>query len=247
MLNPADKIHFWASIMQDHTDFILMNLSSKEAEFINSALYYKNEFAKIENESKQGMTGDILERVNSILLSFIDFKRLLIQKLLRCDIQFNLPPTFINHMINEAMEFHRDLQNMQARTQSDPLIENIMLHTIWLPDAAGHAAAIAANLDPVETLLIKEAKYFEETFNSLFIKSVELGKMLERTNLQDGSLQYLNQQADEQISSFIDFLDRIRKLRMRCKVLGTIDPLLPDHMIREEQYYLLNIRSMQNK
>ena len=60
----------------------------------------------------------------------------------------SLPPTFYNHMINEAMFFYKTLKSLQTNAMLNPLLENINLHIIWLPDASGHAATIACDLDP---------------------------------------------------------------------------------------------------
>jgi hypothetical protein len=97
-------------------------------------------------------------------------------------------------------------------------------------------------LDPTEAEKIKEAEVFKMEFNNLYIKAHELGLMLERTGLNDGSLTYLNEQAIEKINCFVCYLDGIMKLRMECKLLGDLNPLLPNHMIREEQYYLDSIK-----
>lgn len=251
MLNPSEIIAFWAGIMSDHAEFMLLSLSSRETEAINTAIYYKTAFLQIEEEAKSRAMSPIadpnlISRVYPLLTGFINFKRGLIRRLLKCNIQLGLPPTFINHMINEAMEFHRDLCNIQRPMPMDPTAENVLLHKIWLPDAAGHAAAIAADLDPTEKLLIKEAEKFQKIFDNLFIKAVELGQMLERTGLSNGSLDWLNTEVEDKIYGFICYLEKIKALRQGCKAMGTIDPLIPDHMIREETYYLMNVKSFRH-
>ena len=141
-------------------------------------------------------------------------------------------------MINEAMEFYKTIIRIQSNNQVNPFLENLNLHKIWLPDAAGHAATIACGLDPTEKLLIKEAQAFEKHFNDLTLKAEELSKMLIRTGLNDGALKFLNEEVREKIELFIGYLDMIRNLKIECKVLGTLKPLIPDHMIREEKHYL---------
>jgi hypothetical protein len=154
-----------------------------------------------------------------------------------------LPPTFINHMINEALEFYQDLDKIKHRSNINLVEENILLHKIWLPDASGHAAAIAGDLDPTETIFIEEANNYKALFDNLFIKVIELGQVLDRTNLKDGNLHFFNEQVEEKINNFIIFLEKIKKLRIECKLLGVFNPLMADHMIREEYYYLVNIKS----
>lgn len=243
-MNNNEIIYFWASIMQDHADFILSALSSKETEFIRNAQYFKNEFNKIEKDATLEISNQYIDYIISILNNFIDFKQSIIKRLLSCNIELGLLPSFINHMINEAFEFHRNLLKLRTTNKLEPKKENILLHSIWLPDAAGHAAIITTTLDSVEKIYIKEARMFESIFNEMFIKNFELGKMLERTGLEDGTLNYFNNEVEDRINDFIAFLNKLKNLRMQCKVMGIIKPLMLDHMIREERYFLMNIRNL---
>lgn len=254
MLSFSERIYFWSGIMRDHCEFFLISLSHRETEFINTAQFYKNAFINIQHKTKtlsevqsQVEVANFINTVLPLLLNFINFKRLAVRKLLRCDIELNQTPSFINHMINEAMEFYRDLCSMNSTKPLDPTAQNIILHKIWLPDASGHAASICAQLDPTEASLIKEADNFKKAFDNLFIKSVELGQMLERACLNNGSLEWLNKEVEMKINEFICFLDKVRELRIYCKALGALKPLIPDHMIREEKYYLANIQNFKSK
>jgi hypothetical protein len=242
MLNINEKIGFWSSIMRDHADFFLMNLSSKEVDFINKTKHFKEEFSEINNLSTGSITNEFISRIISLISNFIDYKRLVIQRLLTCDIEISLPPSFINHMINEAVEFYKDLEDAKSNKSISLILENINLHKIWLADASGHASSIAAFLDPTEKEEIKIADKFAEDFNNLLIKVNELGIMLERTELDNGALKFLNEQVKMKISDFIYFLSNIRELTTHCELLGVVKPIYPDHMIREEQYYLSNIQ-----
>jgi hypothetical protein len=246
MLDPSHELHFWTGVMRDHAEFFLVALSSREQEFVRSAQNFRDTFTAFNNEARRLQSDPravsaLALRVLPVLLSFISFKRLVLAKLLTCSIELNFPPTFVNHMINEAMDFYSTLCRLMSNTVLSPVSENILLHKIWLPDAAGHAASIASDLDPTETMLIKEAEEFKNSFNHLFIKATELGLMLERTCLENGALKWLNEEAERKITEFICYLDSIMKLRLCCKAMGVIKPLLPDHMIREERYYLSNL------
>ncbi len=243
MLSPQEEVRFWTGIMRDHGEFILTSLSYNEQGAICLANFYKESFMRLHEQSK--MIGkdlsSILKQSMCLLLSFINFKRMLLRRSLQCQLNSSLPPTFYNHMINEAMQFYKTIMDIQSSVQLNTFEENLNLHKIWLPDAAGHAATIASDLDPTEKSLITEAKEFEKHFNNLTLKTDELSKMLVRTCLTDGALKQLNTEAMEKIKEFICYLDKIRELLIKCKVLGTIKPLIPDHMMREENYYLSKI------
>ncbi len=247
MLSPVERIHFWLCIMRDHTEFYLLSLSHRETESIRNVYCFQNTFIGLINEAETVATGysadmvcNLVNKVTPVLINFINFKKQTLWKLLKCCIELNLPPTFVNHMINEAMEFYRELCSINSKPLS-PTAENILFHKLWLPDAAGHAASIANFLDPVEFALIKEAEQFKMEFNNLFIKANELGIMLERTCLEDGSLYWFNKEVEKKIHEFICYLEKVKELRCKCRILGILKPLIPDHMIREEKYYLSNI------
>ncbi|MCR4436406.1 MAG: DUF2935 domain-containing protein [Clostridiales bacterium] len=252
MFNPLEEIYFWSGIMRDHAEFMLISLSAREQPSVSAAGYFKNTFMELRRRAKdlpaaEDSPRSVMELVRqsmSAVTGFIDFKRLLAGRSLQCKLEISLSPTFINHMINEAMEYFQTLCMLQAIRPVNRIMKNIRLHKVWLADAAGHAATIAADLDPVEAALIKEAEEFKNAFDHLFIKAMELGALLERTGLSDGALSHFNTEVEAKINDFIYFLDKIRMLRKECKILGTLKPLMPDHMMREEKYYLYKIRNL---
>lgn len=252
MLNPVEEIYFWSGIMRDHGEFFILNLSVREQEFAAMANHYKSEFIHLQKDAGMMLRGQVAESVSalvnralSLVMNFIQFKRTALRRLLQCDIELGLTPTFINHMINEALEFYRALCLTATNAPVNKVQENMQLLAVWLPDAAGHAAGIISELDGTETELIKEAEEFKNSFEHLFIKADELGKMLARACLTNGSLKYMNEQVENKIKEFILYLEKVKKLRMECKALGVIKPLIPDHMIREEKYFLARIRKVE--
>ncbi len=250
MLNSNEQIYFWSTIMRDHSEFFLLSLSSKETEFIKICKVYKNIFTNIACEAENQnfvISDEFLENIYSTTVNFVGLKQEILRKLMLCDININLNPTFINHMINEAIEFLKSLQTIKSKIFINPIEENINIHKVWLPDASGHATAIISHLDPTENNLIKSAKKFKSDFDTMFIKATELGLILERTGLNDNSLNNFNKQVCEKTKECIIFLNKIMILRVQCKVLGFLNPLLTNHMIREEQYYLNNINTIINK
>ncbi|MCX7710695.1 MAG: DUF2935 domain-containing protein [Clostridia bacterium] len=241
----AQDVQFWTGIMRDHAIFQQSTLAPKEQEYIQYATYYRDFFESMLNEIKS--TSDIRPVIPNLyqgVICFIEFKRMILQKLLTCGLQINLSPSFFNHQINEAMEFKSLLENPY---QKCPIHMGNLASYIkkWLSDAAGHAAAIASFLDPVESLLIDEANKFKEIFTKLTIKASELELMINRTGVMDGSTEFLAEEAIEWLNKFICFADKIRKLRGSCKAManGTMLPLIPDHFIREHRYAISKIKT----
>jgi len=244
----VQEIFFWSAIMRDHAEFQIMNLSSRESQSIMTSQNFKNLFNQIHSEAERLISNpnneeieELVRRVLPIIVDFINYKQTLLRRLLECNIEFNLPPSFINHMINEAMEFYRVISMLQTDAQINPVSEVLFLHTIWLPDAIGHAANVMSTLDATESILIKETETFKNTFTNLFIKATELEKMLPRAGLDNGALELLNEEVITTMTAFIEFLENIEVLRASCKAMGVINPLVPDHMIREEKYYLSKV------
>lgn len=251
MFRAAEEILFWSGILQNHAEFFLSNLSYQETEFIRSAQYYRGAFTNLYAEAQALLNTPnpaaenlLVRKALPLVLRFVNFKRMALERLLQCRIELGLPPTFVNHMMNEAAEFYRILCEYETNQRPSPLVENIHLHKLWLPDAAGHAAAISSDLDPVESGYIQEAEEYKESFEKLYIKAVELGLMLERTCLSDGALDHFNNEVERKINAFVGFLENVRERRVRCRLLGVLKPLVPDHMIREERYYLMKLHAV---
>jgi hypothetical protein len=93
-------------------------------------------------------------------------------------------------------------------------------------------------LDRVERSLIERYTSFEKLFNALFLKAVEMAGYM-RTGLRDfPAYRRFHADIDLEMRLFTKFLQELEQLELSAAVLDTISPLLPDHMAREECYYL---------
>ena len=250
MFKIKGEIEFWTGIMRDHGEFQFTNLAPNEVNYIRKAKYFMDLFTNLHEEARNLPDNisnqeaiNLIPRNMMVLQQFVDFKREMLTRLITCNIDLGFTPTFLNHMINEAMEYYRVLCLIQGTVPYNEALENIRLHKTWLPDAAGHASAIVSDLDANEKELIDEGNQFAKRFRELFIKSYEMYKMIERTGVKNGSLLYLNKEVEKEMDRFISYLEKVEALRENCKVLGkgTLKPLIPNHMIREEKYYLYRI------
>jgi hypothetical protein len=231
--------------MRDHAIFQNSTLAPKEVPYIQKTVMFRDFFQgmmdRIKSEDDlEKNTPAILEGLND----FINFKRNIIKGLLTCNLEISLPPSFINHQINEAMEFKFELTSTDKYMEC---LENpicfIDLLMKWIADASGHAATYASLLDPTEAILREEALEFKMKFDMLSIKANELSMMMKRTGAGIPALMLLVEQVEELLKLFIGYLKKILKLRASCKVMavGTLTPLLPDHMIREHEHVLSKI------
>ena len=243
-MNIKDELLFWTSIMRDHGTFQLNALAPKEKPFIENSTYFMDFFKKMNLEVKDS---DNLKLIYPKLLHglrcFIDYKRVILKNILTCNIAINLPPSNISHQINEANQFMMLLSNPDHKNNKMPTMLYVEQLKLWNIDCAGHSAATAAFLEPVEDIYIQQALNYKMLFEKLIIKTSELQMMLMHTGLEDGALTQLGQETIMQIADFTCFCEKIRKLREECKVMaiGTFTPLVPDHFIREQQYWISKI------
>jgi hypothetical protein len=153
-----------------------------------------------------------------------------------------LPPTFINHMLNELEEYLCILNFIM--TKSIPMANPVHYHLLWLLDGAGHGTAIGNSLDDVEKKLKEKSRSFTRDFEDLYQKAVEMAGYLRTKQKDFSALNRFNIEAEKKMMEFVKFLEDIEKLKLEKELLGTINPLMPDHMLREECYYLTKLSSV---
>jgi hypothetical protein len=228
---------FWLQILGDHSRFIMDALAPSEQENIKIASEFKQIFDSLlkRAESEDSIKLSVLAEKETLKLR--EFKLELLKKQLLGKVKVHLPPTFFNHMVNELDEYVRLLSYFKSK-QIPPVFHELHYHLVWLLDATGHASAISANLDQVESTLIEKSDQFKKRFEHFYIKAVELAGYL-RTNLSNfPALEKMNTDVSLEMKLFQNFLQEIKELKLSSKVLGNFPPLLADHMFREECYFL---------
>lgn len=234
---------FWLQILGDHSRFILNALAPSEEGFIKKANMFKIRFDKLLERSRSVLTQ---ENLNKLTIDSFDaanelrqFKLNILSNQIVNQIAFNLPPTFVNHMINELEEYLYILSHYINNTQ---LPSNALhLHLLWLPDGAGHASYISSAVDMTEKDLIKMANIFSKYFENLYLKAIEF-KGYTRTKLYDfPALNILNEDANMRMINFEEFLEKLKDGISQNEILGILNVLVPDHMFREECYYQIKL------
>lgn len=232
---------FWLQIMGDHARFIFFSLAPSESEFILTAqkfIIMLDDLLKQAHEEPLSQEELLQLNQNSYnaILQFREFKIELLRMSIMSDLKSHLPPTFFNDMLNELEEY---LLIITAYMKGQSLIFHpLHYHIIWLTDAIGHAATLVSTLDPIEKELITKSYDYEIAFNNLFIKSYIMNGYLRTQQRNFPSLERLNKDASLAIINFMEFLDNLRDQRIDQRILGTLMPLMADHMSREECYYL---------
>jgi Domain of unknown function (DUF2935) len=235
---------FWLQILGDHSRFIFNNLSPKETSEIARAASFIDTFNTLLDNARQITSSTQLDLITSEALTSTnqlrDFKLHLLCRHLVGEIAVHLPPTFFNHMLNELEEYLRILEFLQCG-QCPPLMHSLHHDLVWLLDAVGHAASLASTLDEVELSLIDQSELFKKHFRDLHYKALEFKGSL-RTGLQEfPALSRLNFEVRDKIVQFMDFLSNIKASVVSKETLGALAPLVPDHMLREECYFLIKL------
>ncbi|MBP3949952.1 DUF2935 domain-containing protein [Bacillus suaedae] len=231
---------FWLQILGDHVRFIRDALAPAEEQEIEVASYFIQTFdqllKRVETDDLMSLSNEAEVEVNRLR----DFKLHLIERHLVGKIKLGLGPTFINHMVNELEEYVRILGYLK-KGEIPPISHELHHHLLWLLDAAGHAGAISDNMDRIEKKIKEKSDEFTKDFEHFYLKAVELTGFL-RTNLSSfPALERFNKDVSLEMKLFTGFLDEIEELELSQQALGTFAPLMADHMMREECYYLIKL------
>lgn len=238
---------FWLQILGDHSRFILNTLSPVETQDIQLANSFKQAYDQLLDQARQANSeaqlAPLSKQAYDLTIEFRAFKLDLLARAILGKIMIGLTPTFINHMVNELEEYLRILTEL-VNGKPVPVFNALHHDFLWLPDAAGHAAAIASDLDSVEKRLIKKNLQFEKHFQQLYLKSIEMAGYM-RTNLKDfPAFRRLHKEVDMEIKLFVAMLNELEQMQFTAEVLDRISPLMPDHMMREECYYLTKLAQL---
>jgi hypothetical protein len=236
---------FWLQILGDHSRFIYEALAPVQKEEIEKVSIFIQVFDTLLDHAKSIDPMQLAAKAEVEVIKFREFKLELLRKHLIGKIKIHLSPTFFNHMINELEEYQRILKHLKAG-QVPPVYHELHHHLLWLLDAAGHSEAISSNLDGVEKRLREKSDSFTKHFEDFYLKAVEMAGYL-RTNLTTfPALAKFNWDTQLEIKLFQRFLQEIEELRLSHQALGTFAPLMADHMLREECYYLMKLSESAN-
>lgn len=135
-------------------------------------------------------------------------------------IYINLPPTFINHMINKVEEYICILNDLIKENIS--AARDIHLHMLWLPDGVGHADSIVSTLDMTQKELIKKSKEYSKLFTNLYLDVLEYRGYTRTGICEFPALSKLNRDASDVMSCFKKFLKELEVGIIEKEILGTL-------------------------
>jgi len=241
---PLFEHRFWLQILGDHARFILLALSPAEQEDVRQAESFIARFDALLAAARMQDAETRLAALNREAMeatrALKTFKLGLLERLLTGKVDLLFTPTFLNHMVNELEEYERILGELLAG-RPVPRLHPLHYDMVWLQDAIGHAAELSSDMDPVERRWIEKSRAFQMEFGAFFLKAVEMAGYL-RTSLRDfPAFRQFHADVDLEMKLFMRFLQEIEELQIGPKLLDRIHPLMPDHMFREECYYLTKL------
>jgi hypothetical protein len=241
-----DEHRFWLQILGDHARFIENSLAPKEAGEIERARRFAAAFDQLLAEARKDNGAGLKELTRQSYkwtLELREFKLHLLQRHLAGTVGTSLPPSFYNHMVNELEEYVRVLQALMKQ-EAVPVFPALHHHLLWLDDAVGHAGSIGSSLDLAEKRMRELSRNFETQFLEFYYKAVQLAGYL-RTRLRDfPALRRFNKQVELEMLLFMEFLEELKSMGLTMEDLGTLTPLMADHMAREECYYLTKLSAV---
>ncbi|WP_199617036.1 DUF2935 domain-containing protein [Paenibacillus alkalitolerans] len=238
------ELRFWMQILGDHSRFIHDSLAAEEVNRIAAAKAFIQLFDQLLYRSRQPLDDrqlmTLLQEARAASDQVRAFKLSLLSEHLVGSIKTSLPPTFLNHMVNETEEALRVLTPL-SQGQKPPVVHPLHHDLVWLLDAVGHAGAINDRLDLTEKNLKQLSHQYAKEWEEFYLKAVELAGYL-RTNITHfPALAKFHRDIELEMLMFMKFLNELEEMKLDKEVLGVLTPLMADHMAREECYYLMKL------
>ncbi|WP_072889430.1 DUF2935 domain-containing protein [Ornithinibacillus halophilus] len=242
MLAEASFEHqYWLKIMKDHAQFIRNSLHLSETKNVETTEELIKVFDHLLAKSKSLSNTNVIaftKEAESAIEVLKKIKLSLLKHQLKEGKTIHLSPTTMNHMVNELEEYEVVI-NYLKEGMAPATFHELHHHLIWLSDAANHANTIHVKLDKTEISLKKKSNEFKKQFEAYYLNAVEFTGYL-RSNLSSyPALKRFNEDVMYQMKLFQTFLFELDK--MDLALLGTISPLMVDHMYREHCYYLIKL------
>lgn len=262
---------FWLRIMAEHALFIRLGLPCEATKFINQAQALQDLFEQLKaradntpptQEAVFDLNQDVIEALNQIII----FKSDLLELIITCNIGGSNLPLLIDHIRREAIRFRNILIRLQNGIEVSTPEELLQEEIFWLRIMGEHAKFVAQLLDASERFLVDQSRNFAERFENLRLQARDLESMVNpksfdlwllpvtRKQTPPGigaglpdpflipRLERFNDETIEATEKIRDFKATALQLIQDCKVLSIIPPLLADHILREAEMALADLR-----
>ncbi|HEX9062661.1 MAG TPA: DUF2935 domain-containing protein [Clostridia bacterium] len=170
------------------------------------------------------------------LRTAIETQKMLINNVLSCKMFANMYPLMMEHVTREAEHYLGHLQTLERRQSLIGGPRTAARGEIfWNNIMAEHAKFIRGLLDPKEERLIQKANRFAGEFDELVRAARAAYDRLEL-------LPQVTRRSMAATKSIRDFKEQGTLGIIECKIRSIILPLLSDHVLREANHYLKELR-----
>lgn len=162
-----------------------------------------------------------------LLDGLINFKIMILNNVLSCNIFTMNYPLLIDHILREAQMYNTLLMNIENREEINADTKEMEL--FWDQIMMEHAMFIRGLLDPTENDLINTANDYAKQYNDL-LNSARAAN--------EATLPSVTNQTLTETIKYRDFKAAGTEGIAECKIRSIILPLLADHVLREANHYI---------
>jgi len=205
------------------------DITRLEAELMNNTSFAPNPMI-------EQSVNSLNQRIISLLKAAIQTKKMLLANVLSCKMFTNIYPLMLDHVTREAEHYLQHLQTLQSGQSLMNGPKSAAAGEIFWNHIMGeHAKFIRGMLDPTEDELIQKANGFAGEFDKLTKAAREAFEHLEL-------LPGVTRSSTAAAVNIRNFKQQGTLGILECKIRSIILPLLSDHVLREANHFLKELR-----
>ncbi|NDI36031.1 DUF2935 domain-containing protein [Chengkuizengella sediminis] len=245
-LTAWEEHQFWLEVLEDHAHFIHDFLAPSEQKWIGIASQYIHAFRSLRKKldsinpelsySSPEMK-NFASEVYPVAEGYYKFEGYIQHLRLQNKVNLNMWPTYLNGTLSENREYLRIL-SYAMRGETPPPLSLVDLMELWLDDHLGHAHLFIDIMDPVETLLIKEAEESEKKFLAHILKNRQIRGYLIFTAPGFPVQRAFAKEVSESVVSLYGLVEKLVEMYKDSEVLNRSTLRFIEHHFPESCYFL---------
>ncbi len=205
------------------------NITQMESALMNNAAFAPN--PRIEQSVNM-----LNQEIMALLQTAIQTQKMILVNVLSCKMFTNMYPLMMDHVTREAEHYLQHLQTLQShQSLTDGPKATAMGEMFWNNIMGEHSKFIRGLLDPTEEELIQKANGFANQFAGLTQAAKEAYERIE-------FLPSVTRNSMSATMNIRNFKEQGTLGILECKIRSIILPLLSDHVLREANHYLKELR-----
>jgi hypothetical protein len=206
-------------------------ITRMEAALVNSTYY-------VPNPMIEQSVNKLNQQIILLLKDGIQAQKVIVASVQSCKMFFMTYPMLLNHITHEAEHYLIQLQALQRRQSPVNEPKRAAMNVIfWNYKMAEHARIGQGLLDPTEKVLIQKANGFAVEFE-------ELTKAAREANGRLELLPEVTRRSIEATTNIRNFKEQLTIGILECKIRSMMLPLLVEHVLREANYFLKELRAI---